>query len=246
MLTNHNTPSWRPAWTRRDHPVVRQYLRRPPALRFGFLIVFSAVMLFLMFGGLSLPMLYFLFSLIVLLHIAINTGDKIHLAREGFTWDLLRSTPFTQREVLLSLWAASFWQINRTWIMFFYRVLHGVLVIGVIVYSLLFADIPLTHWFLVLFTGTLVITVQPFADMYYSGMVGLLSASLTHDRMTGQGLAVGGVLVYWVLWLTLSGLVLWSSTGNLELIHVLLLLTIPLILPLMIGYTSLHITERLP
>ena len=246
MTEKLTTTSWRPNWTRRDHPLVRQYLRGPHTVRFGFLIVLSAVALFLMFGGLSLPMLYFLFSLIILLHIAVNTGDKIHLAREGSTWDLLRAMPFTQREVLLSLWAASFWQINRTWVMFFYRTLHGILVTGVIIFSLLFAEIPLAQWFLVLFTGTLVIAVQPFADMYYSGMVGLLSASLTHDRMTGQGLAVGGVLVYWLTWLILSGLVLWSSVGELELSHVMLLLTIPLILPLVGGYTTLQITERLP
>ena len=237
---------WRPAWSRRDHPLVRPYLRKPLALRFGVFIVLSAVLLFLLFGSLSLPMLYFLFSFVVLLHIAVNTGDKIHVAREAFTWDLLHLTPFSRREVLLSLWAASLWQISLTWIMLFYRLLHGVVMVGVIVFSLILTEIPVGQWFLILLGGTLVLIFQPFADMFYSGMVGLFSAKLTHDRITAQGMAVGGVIVYWLAWLGLTGVIVLSVTGTLSLEQILLLLLIPLALPLSLGYLTFRITERLP
>lgn len=245
MVSYASPKNLRPAWTRRDHPIVRQYLRKALPIRFGFLIVGGAVVLFLLFGGLSLPMLYFLFSLIILLQIAIHTSDKIHQAREGYTWDLVLATPYSQREVLLSLWAATVWQVNSTWLMLFYRLLQGMIVTGVIVFSLLFAEIPVIHWTLVLVGGTLVIAIQPFADMYYSGMTGLLSANLTYDRMAAYGLAVGAVLVYWFVWLGLTGLVLVTNAGQLELAAILSVLALPVVLPGLAGYVFFRLAERL-
>ena len=247
MTTTSLSSYWqRPAWTRRTHPIVSLYLRKPLSqMRFNYFIVICAVLLFLLFGSFSLPMLYFLFSLIVLIQIALATGDKIHFGREGYTWDLVRATPFSQREVYLSLWVASVWQIHQTWMMFFYRLFQGVVVVGVMVFALLLAEIPIMQWMLVLVFGTLVIAVQPFADMYYSGMVGLLSASLTHDRAAGQGLAIGGVLAYWLLWFLLSALVVLLNLERPTLEQVLLILSIPVLLPLTLGFCFFRATQRL-
>ncbi len=236
----------RPTWSKRSHPIVRMYLRKPMLqTRFNYFIVVCAILLFLLFGGFSLPMLYFLFSLVVLLNIALGTGDKIHYGREGYTWDLVRATPFSQREVFLSLWVASVWQIHETWMMFFYRLFQGVVVVGVIIFSLLLADIPIMQWIVVLVFGTLVIAFQPFADMYYSGMVGLLSASLTHDRAAGQGLAIGGVLVYWLLWFSLTGLIIMLNLNRPNLEQVMLILSIPVLLPLLLGFCFFRATQHL-
>jgi hypothetical protein len=239
------TSSWRPAWTRADHPIVQRHLRKPFTNRYNYAILGAVLSLFILFGGLSLPLLYLLFSLTVLLHISVATADKIQSERESFTWDLLRSAPFTPGEILLSTWASSLFQLNRTWIMWIYRVLQGLLVIGLMVFGVWFGGIPSQHWLIVLLCGTLVIFLQPFADMYFSGMVGLLSAHLLPDRVTAQGVAIGTVVLYWLVWLGMILLMLLSDMERVTGVQVTFVLLMPLILPACIGYAAYRIARKL-
>jgi hypothetical protein len=228
---------------RNDHPIVRRYLRKPILMRVNLLILCSVIGLFLLLGGLSLPILYFLFSLVVLIQIAVTTADKIHDERAGFTWDLMRITPFTRSEVLLSMWAASIRQLNRSWIMYVYRLLQGLIVIGLMVFSMLFAEIPMHQWILVLLTGTMVIVLQPFAELYFSGMVGLLSANLIQDRVNAQGFAVVTVLTYWLAWIVAALVVILANLDHLDFTHIATVLILPLLLPLALGYGAFLIAK---
>jgi hypothetical protein len=234
MNINHYSPNW----MRADHPIVQRYLRQPLLVRFNLLILTVVIGLFLLFGGLSLPMLYFLFSLVVLLQVALATADKVYSERAGSTWDLVRTAPFTPTEILLSLWIASIRQLNRTWMMLLYRLLQGMLVIGMLVFGLWYAEIPGQSWLLLLICGTFVIVAQPFAEMYYSGMIGLLCASLTRDRLNAHSFAVGAVLVYWLSWIALVLFIMMSNLNQLVFAHILAALMIPLLLPLILGYTA--------
>jgi len=234
MNINHYSPNW----MRANHPIVQRYLRQPLLMRFNLLILCVVVGLFLLFGGLSLPMLYFLFSLVVLLQVALATADKVQSERAGLTWDLVRSAPFTATEVLLSLWAASIRQVNRTWVMIFYRLLQALLVIGMLVFGLWYAEIPGNSWFMLLICATVVIIVQPFAEMYYGGMVGLLCATLTEDRLNVQTFTIGAVLFYWLSWIALVMFVILSNLNQLLFIHIIATFLIPLMLPLVLGFTA--------
>lgn len=239
-----NIYQYSPNWMRADHPIVQRYLRQPHLVRFNLLILSGVIGLFLVFGGLSLPMLYFLFSLVVLLQVALATADKVYSERAGSTWDLVRAAPFTPTEVLLSIWIASMRQLNRTWVMLFYRLLQGILVIGILVFGLWYAEIPDQWWLLLLICGTFVIIAQPFAEMYYSGMVGLLCANLTLDRLNAHTFTIGAVLAYW---LSLIALVLFTMIHNLNRLvfaHIAAALLIPLMLPLILGYTALQFARR--
>lgn len=239
MNINHYSPSW----MRADHPIVQRYLRQPLLMRFNLLIVCVVVGLFLLFGGLSLPMLYFLFSLVVLLQVALATGDKIHSERNGLTWDLMRTAPFTLTEVLLSMWAASLRQMNRTWVMLFYRLLQGMLVIGVLVFGLSYAEIPGHSWLPLLICGTFVIVTQPFAEMYYSGMVGLLCASLTSDRLNSHTFTIGAVLIYWLSWIGFVLFMVMNNLNHLVFVHILTALLIPLVLPIILGFAAFQFAK---
>ncbi len=234
-----------PTWMRADHPIVQRYLRQPLLMRFNLLILCVVVGLFLLFGGLSLPMLYFLFSLVVLLQVALATADKVYAERAGSTWDLVRTAPFTTTEVLLSLWIASIRQLSRTWVMLFYRLLQGILVIGMLVFGLTYAEIPGQSWFLLLICGTFVIIAQPFAEMYYSGMVGLLCASLTQDRLNAHTFTVGAVLAYWLSWIALVLFMMMRNLNRLLFAHIAAAMLIPLMLPLILGYAAFQFARTL-
>ena len=233
-----NINQYAPNWMRADHPIVQRYLRQPLLMRFNLLILCVVIGLFLLFGGLSLPMLYFLFSLVILLQVALATADKVYSERAGSTWDLVRTAPFTSAEVLLSLWVASIRQVNRTWAMLFYRLLQGILVIGMLVFGLSYAEIPGQSWLLLLICGTFVIIAQPFAEMYYSGMVGLLCANLTQDRLNAHAFTVGGVVAYWLSWIALVLFVMLRNLNHLAFAHIITAMLIPLMLPLILGFAA--------
>ena len=240
-----NLSSWQPGWARVDHPIVQRHLRKPFTQRYNYAILCAVLSLFILFGGLSLPLLYFLFSLTVLVLISVGTLDKILLERERYTWDLLRSTPIAPGEILLSLWASSIHQLNRTWIMWIYRFLQGLLVIGVMVFSMWFGEIPSQQWLVLLVCGTLVIVLQPFADMYFSGMVGLLCAHLIPDRLTAQGVAIGAVIAYWLAWLALALVIVLSNMQHLSALHITSVLLLPVALPVGIGYLAYRAARTL-
>jgi hypothetical protein len=232
-----------PSWLRRSHPIVRRYLRQPVSVRFQALLLTLCAVVFFLFGGLSLPVLYGLFSLIILTQVTISSADKIYSERKASTWDLMRLAPFTRRELLLSLWAASMWQINRTWMMIVYRLLHGAVIVGLMVSSLIFAEIPSAQTLPLLLSGTLLIAAQPFTEMYFSGMVGLAGANHVKDQASARSLAVGVVIVYWLSYVgaILAFLVLQQMrlTGT-QMIGLFLL---PLLLPIALGYAALRIAE---
>lgn len=227
----------------RTHPIIRRYLRHQILNRFYYLVLLMAVGLFLLLGGLSVPVLYCLFSLIVLLHISVSTTDKIYTERESFTWELMRVTPLTSRELLLSLWAASVWQLNRTWMMIAYRVSHAMIVVGLIVFSLLFADLPTEHWLPVLVSGTLVIVLQPYCEMYFSGMIAIAGASRLQERSSALGLAITATTTYWLIYI---GLVLGMFVVygfELTAPQLLLIFFLPTFVPVILGFFALRLAE---
>jgi hypothetical protein len=71
--------------------------------------------------------------------------------------------------------------------------------------------------------------------MYYSGMVGLLAASVIPDRMNALLATMIAVLFYWLGWISLVGVVVLSGLNALTLLHLALALTIPLAVPLTLG-----------
>jgi hypothetical protein len=244
MLIRFLPPRWLPNWMRRDHPIVQRHLRKPLLGGINQVIFGTTFVLFLLFGGLSLPMMYFLFSLIVLVQLAAGTVGKIHDERERRTWDLLCVAPFARREVLLSTWAASLWQLNRTWLMLFYRLMQGIIIIGLMVFGLWLGNIPERLSLTVLVGGTLLIAVQPFVDMYFGGMVGLLTANLIAGRGSAQAAAIGMVLLYWGLWIVLTSALVLADFNDLTVLHIATVISLCLLLPVTLGYGAFRLAQE--
>lgn len=229
---------WLPAWTQRDHPVVRWQLRNPALKGINGVIFGSTVGLFLIFGSLSLPMLYFLLSLMVIIQLAVGTTRKIHTQEDNRVWELILATPLPRHEVLLGTWAAGMWQIQQTLLMPIYRLMQALIVIGILVFGLWFAEIHIQPWLAMLVGGTLVIIVQPLADMYFGGMIGLLSANLIKDRVLAQAFAITAVLMYWAVDISIVLLLLSYDLSNLSAGRVIAALVAPVVLPTALGYCA--------
>jgi len=229
---------------RQSHPLVQHHLRQPALRHFRHLIFGSSIGLFMLFGGLSLPMLYLLLSLVIFVQLATGTAQRVYRAQEVHTWDLIRVTPYSRRDVLLSTWAAGIWQLNRAWTIPLYWVLHGLVILGVIVFGLWLGEIPISQATAVVLGGTLLIAFQPFVEMYFSGMVGLLCASLFDDRALSLAAAGLLVLAYWSLWL--GGILLLTAIdlSRLETAQLVGILTLPLLLPSIMGYAAQRIAEK--
>ncbi len=234
MLMRAFSPRWLPNWMRRDHPIVQRHLRKPLLGGINQVIFGTTFVLFLLFGGLSLPMMYFLFSLIVLVQLAAGTVGKIHDERERRTWDLIRVAPFSRREVLLSTWAASLWQLNRTWLMPFYRLMQGIIIIGLMVFGLWLGNIPERLSLDVLVGGTLLIALQPFVDMYFGGMAG---------RTNAQAAAIGLVLLYWGMWIALTSALVFADFNHLTTLHIVTIIGLCLLLPVTLGYGAFRLAQ---
>lgn len=232
-----------PNWLRRSHPIVRRYLRQTTPLYFQALIFAFTIGAFLLLGGLSLPVLYFMFSLLILIQIATSSASKIHRERSAATWDLMRMAPMSSRELLLSLWAASLWQISRTWMMLIYRLLHGLMTVGVIIFNLVFANVPAEHTLAVLLSGTILIVAQPFAEMYFSGMVGLAGANRLRDQGNAHGLVIGVVVVYWLCYVSMILALLLLQQMRPAAPQLAAIFVLPILLPLLLGWAALRIAE---
>jgi len=243
MLKRLISPEWLPSWMHRDHPLVQRHLRKPLVAGLNQLVFGTTFGLFLLFGGLSLPMLYLTFSLIVLVQLAAGTAGKIYDEREHSTWDLIRVAPYSRREVLMSTWAAGFWQLHRTWVVPFYRLLQGVVIVGLMVFGLWLGDIPQNLSIALIVGGTLLIALQPFVDMYFGGMVGLLAANLIPGRMSAQVTAASVVLIYWGAWIALVLAIFFSDLHILTLEQIALVVGFPLLLPVLAGYMAFRLAE---
>jgi hypothetical protein len=233
----------RPTWLRRDHPVVERYLRRPQSSRFQVLVFGSTLGFFVLLGGLSLPALYALFSLVILLQMSTSTVDKVHDERQSYTWDLVRLTPYSARELLLSLWAASLWQLQRTWMMRIYLLLHGVVIIGVMVHTVAFANPTPNQALLLLVMGTFFIVFQPYIVMYFSGMLSLAVANRVRERGSAQGFAIGLVLLYWLAYVGSSLAFILFVDLRLSGGQFANIVLIPLLIPVCLGWLALHLAE---
>ena len=198
-------------WSKSTHPIVQRYRQQPVLKRFQIMLVALTVVAFLLLGSFSLPVIYCLFWLTVLLFVASSTVDKIYHERQSLTWDLVRMAPFSSRELLLSLWAASLWQLNRTWLMWVYRLLQGLTVVGLLVFAFVFAEIPTDQRFFLLVLGTLLIVLQPYTETYFCGMVALVVANYLRDRGSAQGLTISAVLIYWLTYVVGSLMLLYSA-----------------------------------
>ncbi len=232
-----------PVWMRRDHPLVQRHLRKPLSRSMNQVLFGTTFVLFLLFGGLSLPALYLLLSVIVLVQLAAGTVGKIHDERERFTWDLIRATPYSRREVLLGMWAAGMWQINHTWLMPFYRLMQGIVIIGLMVFGLWFGNIPAQLALPLLVGGTMLIALQPIVDMYFGGMIGLLAANVMKARIGAQGAAVAIVLLYWSMWIALTSALVLSDFNDLTSLHLAGVVGLCLLLPLTLGYGAFRLAE---
>ncbi len=233
-----------PRWLRQGNPLVQHHLRQPALRYFRNLMFGSSIGLFALFGGLSLPMLYLLLSLVIFIQLAIGTAQRIYHAQEVHTWDLMRVAPFSRREVLLSTWAAGIWQLNRTWTVPLYWVLHALVMLGVMIFGLWMGEIPIEQAGLVLLGGTLLIALQPVIAMYFSGMVGLLCASLFGDRAVSLAVAGLVVLGYWSF--CIGGVLLLAAADldDIEAAQIIGIISLPLLLPLAAGYVAQCIAER--
>ncbi|HEX2906236.1 MAG TPA: hypothetical protein VHO69_05205 [Phototrophicaceae bacterium] len=232
-----------PAWMRRTHPLVARILRQKPADSLRYVVFGSSIGLFLLFGGLSLPLLYLFLWLSILMQQATTTAARMHAAQEKQTWDVLRAAPFSPRELLLSIWAGNFWHLNRSWVMNIYRLLQGTAVIGVIVYGLWFAAFPPQQAVTVLLVGLGAIVFQPVSEAYFSGMIGVLFAGYIRQSTGALGATIFTVLAYWCLCLALIIWILFTNSHELDLAHLLIALSLPSLLPLVLGYTALRAAE---
>ncbi len=229
------------AWLRRDHPIVERYLRHPQPLRYQALIAASASGLVLLLGGLSLPVIYLMLSLLLLMQMAISTVNKAH---DAATWDLVRLTPFDRRELLLSLWAASLWQLQRTWTMRVYQLLHGMMTIGLTVYIIVDGDLSRDQALALLPVITLFIALHPYVTMYFSGMSSLAIANRLRHHENAQSIALGVILLYWLASVGLFlifGLFYEMQTSGSQLNQILL---VPLLIPLILGWLALLLAKR--
>src|SRR5262249_10166493 len=141
MQIQIHAENWIPASLRLRHPLVQHHLRKPVQPYFRFVVLIGSGLLFMLFGGLSLPMLYLFLSLLIFIQLAAGTAERIYRSQEVCTWDLIRVAPFSRRDVLLSTWAAGVWQLNRIWIVSVYWVLHGLVILGVMIFGLWFGEI---------------------------------------------------------------------------------------------------------
>ena len=230
-------------WLRRDHPVVERYLRYPQPGRFQVLVFGFTLGLFVLLGGLSLPALYAMFSLILLLQMTVSTVDKIHRERQAFTWDLVRLTPFSPRELLLSLWAASLWQLQRTWMMRIYQLLHAVVIIGVMVHTIVFSGPTLNQALLLLVLGTFFIVFQPYIVMYFSGMLSLAVANRVREHSSAQGFAIGAVSLYWLAFVVSSLSFILYEDLRLTSGQLANIVLVPLLIPFLLGRFALYMAE---
>lgn len=243
MLPQYFLDPWLPGWMRRTHPLVRHYLRRPTVAGLRYVVFGSAVGLFLLFGGLSLPLLYLFLWLSILMQQALTMAGRLHDAQVKQTWDVLRVAPFSPRELLLTTWAGSFWQINQTWVMGMYRLLHGIAVIGIMVFGLWFAEFPVQQSALVLLVGLLAIILQPVTEVYFSGMVGLVCAEYIRRNVGAVALALLAVLLYWCACVALVITLIFADTNGLSLEQLLIALAVPSLLPLVLGQGALRLVE---
>lgn len=235
------SPQLTVAWLRRDHPIVERYLRRPQPRRLQALIAASASVLVLVLGSLSLPVIYLMFSLLLLAQMTVSTVEKAH---EAATWDLIRLTPLARREVLLSLWAASLWQLQRTWIMRIYQLLHGMMMIGILVNSIVSTEIAPDAALALILTTTLFIAGQPYVAMYFSGMTSLAIANRLRQRENAHGLALGLMLVYWLASVSSVLALVYPYSSSLAGSRLNQLLLVPLLLPLVLGWCALLLAKR--
>ncbi len=244
MMKSLDIQRWLPAALQQDHPLTRYHLRKPPPAYVKQVLFGSSLGLFVLFGGLSLPMLYFVCSLVVLLQLATGTAQKIHQSRLDGAADLISLTMMSRREILLSTWAAGIWQLRKTWLMPIYRVVHGLLLIGVLVFAVMFSEIPTEQSLLVIFGVTLLIALQPYAEMYFSGMIGLLCAALIRDRFLSLATTTFITILYWLMWV--GGAVLVAVTGlrNLPTFEIVLIFALPLIVPAILGGAAQRLAER--
>jgi hypothetical protein len=158
--------------------------------------------------------------------------------------DLLNLTLLSRREILLSTWASGIWQLRQSWLMPLYRLSHGLMLIGVLVFTITFGEIPADKGLLVVLGVTSLIAFQPYAELYFTGMVGLLCASYIRDRFGALAVTAIIALVYWVLWIGAALLIAFSGLKTLQNSQIALVFALPLLLPTLIGFAAQRLTER--
>jgi hypothetical protein len=234
-----------PLYLRRDHPLVALHLRYTAVRSLKTVVFGSSIGLFLAFGGLSLPMLYFLLSLIIVIQLSAGTAYTIRRAQTAGMWDLICTAPFSGRELLLSAWGAGLCQVRQSWMMPIYRLLHGLVIIAAVVTLIWTAELTPTPAFILVIGGTLLIALQPYADMYLSGMAGLLCASAIRDRAWAIMVAGLVTLLYWSGWVGAVLLVIVARPEKITAGQIAFGVSLPLLIPVCLGYLAQRIAEHL-
>lgn len=236
--------SWLPPALRRDHPLVRQHLNRLRSGRLAPMLGATAASLLVLFGGFGLPVLFGLCWLALLVWQAAGAAGRVRCAYTQGMWDLLLAAPFSRRELLLSTWAGSFWQIYPGRLTLLYRLLQVLAVTAIIVVSALLPAFPLQYGPLVVLAGVLAILAQPAAELYLSGMAGLWCGVALRGHIGALALAAGAMVFYWAGVLGMVLLLLFADPEGLDLGHVLAALLLPTLLPLLLGLGALRAAER--
>lgn len=229
----------------REHPLVQFQMRKVSSQALQPVIFGSSVGLLVLFGGLGLPILYLLLSLSIGLQLVISTGDRIYSARSTHTWDLICTAPFSNHEMLIAIWSATLWRLKSTWTLFLFRLLHSLIIIGAMVFTLSFGDIPPERGLALVVGGTLLLAFQPFAVLYFSGMVSLLWTSLASDRVFGIMAASISMLICWLVW---TGALLLAATSGVKEFSIPVLMTlliVPVLFPLGAGWAAGRVAARL-
>lgn len=203
----------------------------------------TAAGLLALFGGFGLPLLFGLCWLTLLVWQAASLAGRIRRAHTHGMWDLLLAAPFSRRELLLSTWAGSFWELYPGRLVMLYRLLQALAVTAIIVVGALLPAFPLHYGPLVVLAGVVAILAQPAAELYLSGMAGLWCGVALRGHTGALALAVGAMVLYWAA--VLGGvLLLFTDPESLGLAHILAALLLPTLAPLALGAGALHAAER--
>jgi hypothetical protein len=244
MWTKLLLKDWTPAYLRQGHPLVQRYLQGAGMNLYKPFIFGSSLILLLLFGGFGLPMLYFLLSLVLLVHLAAGTAYRIHHAREAGQWDLIRATPLSRREVLLSTWAAGVWQLRATWLLPLYRLLQAMILIGVLVLRLWVTEVPTNQATVLVLAVAVLIALKPSLDLYFSGMVGLMCAQLLPRSALAALFAGAAALLYWSAWLGGGLYAMTARPETLSFQNMSMILLALMVLPLVFGAVAQHTAEN--
>ena len=227
-----------------DHPLLDYFRRQGGDRNFRPVIFGSSVGVFLLFGSLSLPILYLLLSLVIALYLSAGMSWRVHRAREAQIWELVQISPLFPRDILLTTWSAGVGQLIENRLIFFYRLVHGLMLMGLLIVSILFGELAPDQGLMLLVGATLLIIFQPAVEIYFSGMVGLCCATRIRDRAVSSAVAGMTVMIYWTAWVAGVLVITVTNLSHLQAVSLLIFFALLVALPLAIGCAAQYLAEQ--